>query len=367
MKKFFLIMWRNLPLALVVVFCVCVISFMLPYLPSEVTSDNAQTKYNGIIELWHIDCFETGAGAKSQFLSQEARVFEKANKGTLAHITILTYEQMLYKLKEGQTFDIISFPLGVGVDIVNYLAEYSGKINLADNFYECGQMGERTYATPYMSGGYCLIAEKGNLDKFSNFSSLSADLYNLGFDKKVGKNTVSINSLICGYAQFSSPLTAVALLSNKANQDARIDIAPTNTQYTAYQKFVSNSATALLGTQRDIFRLSNRVSSGKIGELVFSPLNTYTDLIQLMGVSREVSTAKRMLCQNFIEQVSTERAQRALVDIGMFSVCGQRIYTEGIYLDMQNALTQVKVPNAFITKESLYSLKECSREGLYKN
>lgn len=99
----------------------------------------------------------------------------------------------------------------------------------------------------------------------------------------MGKKTVSLASVACGYGGFNQPCMALAL---NATQSRRNDLLDEGlTQYEAYEKFLTgNNHTVLLGTQRDIYRLTNRIEQGRLGECVFEPLGGFTDLVQYIAV-----------------------------------------------------------------------------------
>ena len=69
----------------------------------------AGARFEGILELWHIESFEGGVGSRAGWLKKRSTAFEKQNKGCLVNVTVLTPEQAQEKLNNGERFDLASF------------------------------------------------------------------------------------------------------------------------------------------------------------------------------------------------------------------------------------------------------------------
>ena len=60
--------------------------------------------------------------------------------------------------------------------------------------------------------------------------------------------------------------------------------------YTAYDKFLKGNFENLIGTQRDVFRVTNRQQKGLLTDYNIFPLGGYTDLVQYISVFEKEKT-----------------------------------------------------------------------------
>ncbi len=329
--------------ALVILTIFGVFIFAMPNLPQTPTTD-ANVRYQGVINLWLVDSFEGGSGSRQSWFTKRASQFEKQNKGLFVCVTTLSEGQLADKLAMGQTFDLICFSRGVGTTICDKLAPLDidfGSVNA--NFAESGRVNKTTYALPVYSGVYCLFARASQQK-----GDLLANCLTTTFTRKIGKNTVQLNPLVCGFTNHNSPLTALAMSGGKGNFTPDYALS----QYTAYEQFVANkTAVTLLGTQRDIYRLSKRLEMGKMEDLLFAPLTSYTDLVAYVGVSN--STVNVQPCLDFANYLLSDAVQQSLVDISMFSVTHQNLYTQEWYSLCEKGLATAYVPNVFSDAETI--------------
>lgn len=320
-----------------VAFVCAVIVFVLPALPQKPAAKAKTDGYAGVLELWNVESFEGGCGSRQAWLTGRAAKFENKNKGLYVHVTTLSPSQAKDKLQRGDKFDIVGFSTGVGAMFAEYLTAVDMPASVPDNFRKSATFGNNTYAFPYLSGIYCLFARQSEIA----CENLLAECLSKTITRKSGKHTCTLQPLVCGYAEFNNPVCALATSGARGRFSLQSDI----TQYAAYEAFVSHtSAVTLLGTQRDLYRLSQRQNSGKIETLSVLPLNGYTDLVQYVGVcktSLSVAAAKA-----FCAYLLSDEAQATLVNLGMFSVSGS-IYTDETYRRCEAALAATYVPNVF--------------------
>lgn len=330
---------KILPVALLIVFSATVLIVLLPSLPQK-PSEIPQKSYKGVLEMWNVECFEGGSGSRQSWLTSRAAQFEKANEGLFVHVTTLTEAQLAEKLDGGETFDLICFSRGVGALIRNLLTPYVGSVaDIRENILISGQVGSIVYALPIFAGAYCLFARESQLS--SNSDLLETVLTNT-CTRKAGKNTFELVPLICGFTSSNSPISALAMSGVRGSCEVSEQVS----QYGAYEKFVANkTAVTLLGTQRDLYRLSRREENGKIEKLVFAPLCGYTDLVQYVGIAS--SDGKADSAQAFAQFLVSEKSQQTLVNINMFSVLEQTLYTDERYKACEQGLEQAYVPNVF--------------------
>ncbi len=302
--------------------------FIIPRL----TQKKAQsvTIKQGIIELWHIETFEGGSASRVDWLKARAAEYEKQNKGIYVHISLLTVEQAV-NMAESQQFDLVSFSAGAGTNLIGYLDEYKGAINAIDVFTDSGIFCGKQYAVPYMTGGYFLFSKNEiNLDEIAK------------------------SEILFGFGQYNSPLTALALSTAKTQVTADYSV----TQYKAYERFLSSKNALLLGTQRDEYRLGNRVASGSLPSIYAVALGNFTDLTQYLAISQVCSDVD--MATDFIEYLTSDGVQAKVSRCNMFSVCGITVYQNGFMAEMEKNLNKIKTINVFSTELTIEKLLEAS-------
>lgn len=341
----------------VVAIAVFALMWALPNLPRKPqTLPNAS--YKGVIELWNVEAFEGGSGSRSAWLTSRSAKFEQKNKGLFVHVTTLTEAEARLKLQDGQAFDIVCFSRGLGDDIKQYLVPLDVSTRSArENMLLAGQFDGKQYAVPLYAGAYCLFARSAQLAE----ADLLAKSLTQTYTRKIGKNTVELSPLICGFTSSNSPLTALAMSGGQGDASK---ISEQVTQYQAYEQFVSNkTAVTLLGTQRDLFRLSQREQNGKIEDLSFRPLEGYTDLVQFAGVNGECGE-KLSSCKAYLQYLLSNESQQGLIDLALFSVLEDSFYVDKRYALMEQGLSRAFVPNAFTESEVIQNQRQIAKTTL---
>lgn len=306
---------KVLRIIFVAILCFCVIFTV--FKGRSGIADNgvnlSPAEYKGILTLWHIDTFEGGVGSRKQFLLAVGREFEKKNAGVLIMATDRTAESAEQDMAEGRFPDLISFGAGVdvknlqplGIDAENYGGGYNGAV----------------YAVPWARGGYCLIENP-------DFTS----------------NKKEETPLIVSQGDYTNPLVAFAL-AGKRETDFEI-LSPMN----AYVKFVSGKARYLLGTQRDINRLTSRGI-----DFISTPLSEYNDLFQYVAVAA-TDGEKRDYCEKFVKFLISDEIQKNLHKIGMYGCFSQTEYDSPDMAAMQKAESVFRL-SAFSSAELIKDLQ----------
>lgn len=184
-----------------------------------------------LLTVWEIDSFEGGKGSRASYLQNIGDEFSK-NVNCYVHVISLSSEAARQNLNNGKIPDLISYGAGT-YGIENYITD-------------------KIISHIWAHGGYCFIAKEENAD----FSDISA------------QNTV-ING---GTENFAG---AATLFSGV--EGANIE-KPTG----AYVSLLNGKYKYLLGTQRDIYRLTTRGATFKI-----KPITEFNDLFQLISVTSE--------------------------------------------------------------------------------
>lgn len=292
-----------------------------------------EIKYMGILELWNIDTFEGGSRSRTSFLERQALLFEKEYTGTFIMVYSMTKEQAILNLNNGQKPDLVSFGIGVGDKLIQSLIPLKSTYAVRDDLVKGGRLNDIQYALPYMMGGYVVINE-------NNSQQSEKITESLGFGGECD----------------NSALLSLSINNISANNifEKSLDID----SFTAYDKYLDKNFDCLLGTQRDVYRVQNRVDKGNMTPRNFSYLGGFTDLVQYIGVCSE-DYVKQEISQKFVERLLTDEVQLALSDFGMFSTTNQKVYVSGEMATMQKTLQMpLRTLNVFASQTNINSIKD---------
>ena len=262
-----------------------------------------QQKSQEVIRIWHVETFEGGKKARIDFLKSVAKSIEVENINVLFMIQNVEPENLASEF-EVDSPDIISFGYGVGKIALPHLNNLNNTFSVRDELIESGMFNNKLYAVPYLVGGYSMFNHSANLTNFY-----------------VGSNAY--------------------IHPERIYEKATLKPTKTQTQYEAYKDFVSDKNSSLLGSTRDLFRVTNLNNIGRLSAMI-SPVDSYTDLIQYLGVLNNTLNTF-----NFIEKCLSFNNQNKLVDYALFSSLYHKLYNEGIYNDMENAIFNANIPNVF--------------------
>lgn len=255
-----------------------------------------QTK---IYTVWHVETFEGGGKPRIDYIKNIAKTIEKSHSNILFIIKAIKPENLQTEL-ETTTPDIISFGYGVGEIILPHLSVLNSTHSVRDELIESGSFNNKVYALPYIVSGYAEFKHIPNATEFHY-----------------------------GQTGYTKP--------------ENICSAPTKreTQYEAYKSFVYNKNAVLFGTARDVFRVNNLNNIGRANATI-TPINTYSDLIQYVGI-----ITNNDITNLFVEKLLCTTNQSKLVDYSLFSSLYNKIYSSGIYNDMENAILTCKIAKVF--------------------
>ena len=256
-----------------------------------------------IYTVWHIETFEGGGKSRISYLNKIARKLESENAGVLFAVKQIDADK-LESLLQNQTPDICSFGFGIGKTLLPYLKSLSNVYNVRDELVASGSYNNNVYALAYIVSGYSLIEQETNSDNF-----------------------------LCGTSTYIHPEIIYNNLNKTPNK--------TQSQYEAYKEFANSKNSSLLGTARDVFRVNNLNKTGR-KNATFTPIDSYTDLIQYVGLLTQDEMTKA-----FLEQTVNNENQMSLSTYSLFSSTYSNLYSEGIYNDMESAILRAKIPCVF--------------------
>ena len=243
-------------------------------------------EYKFVLTLWNIDVFEGGTGSRADFLA--ARANERTDDGIIILVKSHTPESVKKSIENGEIPDMVSF--GVGVDSVRLLCR-----ELPSSDFKGGVIGGKTYAVPWCSGGYYLIAKQADNRLIEGLNSKNAN---------IGSVIVSQNSY---------NLPVLSMKTSGVTATAAEYLSPMD----AYLKFVTKDGGVLLGTQRDLRRLQKRGVA-----FTAYPLTGFSDLCQYIAVTTK-SDEKYRACLDFLRYIASEKVQDKLWKIGMMRADGK--------------------------------------------
>lgn len=339
--------------------------FLIVFLPNfvAVKSDDMQliyqnflgtkSKYQGIIEIWNVDTFESGSASKTSYLSSMAKSYQRKNRGLYFMVRNLTEQECMNLLESGQSPDLFSCSYGVAEQIREHIQSFSATddVSIKSDFLNAGKVGDELYGLAWCRGVYCLISTAKHLEraKVENVESvkLSDIVLSSGF-KTTNKNKETITySVTYGANKYNLPNNALPSYNDSGLEsvsELAIDVeANTQTQYSAYCNFIAEKSTILLGSQRDVIRMENRVKLGKVTDVIYQPLNDYCDLVQFMFLAKTENKDKLFYMEDFSKFLTSAPCQERLSEIGMFAVAPlqNNPYKNGIMFDIASEIDGV--------------------------
>ncbi len=253
---------------------VCIAVFItFPFCVKALDGRDETTKkstYSAIIDVWQLDMVEGGKGSRKSFLENFSKNFEKENN-VIINVSIQTKLSAEEKMRNGIYPDVLSYSLGLDLPFERLVEVSSESLGASYN--------HKNYAVCWGYGGYVIISKKGN-----NFKG---NLY------------VSQN----GYTQ---PLISYYL------SEYRFENMKICTPIDAYTNFLADKNGVLIGTQRDLFRLSKRGV-----EIDSKILSSFSDII-FYASCLDNGNQKKDISKKFVESLS-KVSQKELDSIGMIS------------------------------------------------
>ena len=302
-----------------------------------------KSPYNGMIEVWNIDSFESGLKSKVSYLENVARKFQSKNKGVYVMVRNLTIGECENSLISGNFPDMISCSYGFCDKLKEYFVPFSNyDFDVFENFLNAGKgKNGELYGLAWCFGFYSLISTKSKLEKANQkFEDVKLNeiAFDSGYKYKSGKKERESKSLVFGVGDYLMPKNAL----NAYNKSRSIQINETSenelqfkSQYSAYTSFLSNDATILLGTQRDVFRMMNREEKAKVRDVVYLPILEWTDLIQFSFLCKNDNLKRKEMAEKFAEFLVEKGNQEKIEEIGLLSVCDvQSVNLKGVMRDI---------------------------------
>lgn len=257
-------------------------------------ADGTEAAERRIVRVWCVDTFEGGKGSRTTFVKRVAASLGPEG-GAYYLVSSYTLEGAETAYAEGKAPDALIFGIGLS-------AFTEDSLPLSRSFAG-SETDEGCLAYPWYRGGYFLF-------------SLTEDFEEAG-------NTV----ISCGGNNL--PQVAAALEGIEGEEREAL---------TAYVGFINGAYRYLLGTQRDICRLSSR------GETFFT--KALTEFNDLYGYFSVLSREKREDCFALLNALLSSEAQNSLDTIGMFPIQGDNsvktvsVFSDGAALENMRGLAR---------------------------
>lgn len=320
------------------IFCLIIAVFLIVSIPkmADGVNDNLdkiygsfvgeKSEFEGIIEIWNIDTFESGSTSKTAFLNSAAKDFQKKYKGAYVLVRNISEQECENMLAQGQTPDLFSCSYGVSTKIKPYIQSFGEhEFDLQTNFLEAGknEIGE-LYGAAWCSGLYFVFSTKEALSKagvtYDENFLLKDNVFNLGYveNGKKPKNIYSVSFASKGYVMPKA--AAISYNESEANLISELSFSGELklSQYEAYVEFLLGKSTMLLGSQRDVVRLTSREQNGKISDLVIEPILSSSDLVQFLFMAKTDDSLKAKYIKKFAALLLGEKMQAKLANYNMF-------------------------------------------------
>jgi len=340
--------------------CLCVVVAVVSAIPTLAVAKGKKagieenlkgnvSSFQGILTVWNVDTFESGSQSKTVFLENAGTQFSKDNQGLYLLIKNLSVEEMTQNFMSGIYPDIISFGFGIG-KMVQPLLENLATLDtgaVRGEILSSGTDGEGLKAVGFLMGGYILSSTEeklvaSGLDKTVNLSGV---LNSAGFDTETKKGVRHTSSLVVGENPYINFLESIEIAFGQGAEDVYKSVSA----YDGYLDFVGyNKGTILLGTHRDLYKLSGRVKMGKISGVKLEFVPSWTNLVQYVGVIKGVVDEKKELAKRFVEFLVANESQSYSTRIGMINTLGETFYEEGEFKNMEEVLNKkLAIPNLF--------------------
>ena len=350
-----------------------VISIFLIPTRSQIINDNMsriygyfvgeKSKFNGLIEIWNIDSFESGSLSKEAILNFAASEFQKKYRGCYVLVRNISEQECLNMLLQGQKPDLFSCSYGVSGKIADYLQGFEIQdFGLNENFLQAGKVNDSLFGVAWCCGLYFLMTTKKSLSnamvEYNQDFSLSKNAFLLGYQtgNKKKKNIYSVVFSNKGYLMPKASLLAYNKIEENKISELSFNKTKSYSQYDAYIDFLIGNSVLLLGTQRDVVRLNNRIKNGKIQDVIYEPILSSSDLVQFMFLAKSDDENKRNYIEKFVLMLFDKNIQKKISEANLFSTLKDAEFQYEI--EVMNRISNehisnLKINNAFLSKSEI--------------
>ena len=277
-------------------------------------------EYQGIIRVWHIVGFKPYRGSLGSWVSDVAKQLEKKHSGVYLEVDSITVEEYEARIERGEQPDVFSFPLGC--IYAEQLSELAAELPTFIGNLSCtGQYDGKMYGIPYTASGYLLVHNQRLMqERGADVESMSVILKN-GAAHAAGD---PVQACIWGISGEVQPSEA----------------------------FMEEKAVSAFMDARAAGELFQKVQNGKGFPFETVSCGIYSDLVQLIGINRNIEEAKMTYAYEFIEMCLNSENQLKLMSIGLMpAIAGlKREKAEEALEQLFSELENIAAPNSFLYK-----------------
>ncbi|MBQ9793087.1 MAG: hypothetical protein IJW32_05070 [Clostridia bacterium] len=305
--------------------------------------------------MWHIETFEGGSNSRAKFLEKQSMKFNKENNNCFISVSNLTEEQLVLNLKANKMPDMFSFGIGAGYLISSYLQNLENNSQIRKDLIDYAKIGDDLFSYPYILSGYCLISyenliNEGNVNNFASKTVNKKEIKGITFSNDNFINTSKV-LMSCGYKSLN-----------------KNDYLYASSTYEAYLNFIKKKSISLLGTARDVARCKNREKNGNLSSCNYQFLTGYSDLIQYIGVVKNVEKIKSDYAADFAKFLTLPSSQIDLKNYGLFSTTNVDVYENDYMNDFENQLNKkLESINVFTNLNDVAKVNKNSFDILFNN
>lgn len=250
----------------------------------DITEESSDKK---VIKVFHADVTSGGKNSRGVFLQDMAREYNSLQSDVFVIVSIYEKDELLFAAQKDKA-DIISFGSGLS-GAKEYLSPYCGRVSFSDEFLSAVTEGGEIYAVPWSYGGYFLVGE--------------------------GEKVLT--------SKEGSPLAALFLtFENKLSQTDE-----KNMTEECYAEFLRGKNLAIVCTNKELSKILVKVERGHIKLPKITPLCGFTDMVNLLGVTKECGQKDE--AEAFISYLTSQNVQKKLSRLNLFSPCSVKVYSSG--------------------------------------
>ncbi len=323
----------SLVLVAALISAAALLSGRLPPRPREDLLSRQPPVYEGVIEIWLSETFQPGKGSYHRWLLNSAAIYERENSGSFIELKVVAPEVAKGLIALGEDLPDAIICSGGVISNAELLLAQEDLWGVLPAFVEAVSESGEVYGIPISAGAYTILYNKDRLLQAGISGQVTAEniggLYQGASARPRRSASYAINCPKTEYISYS-----VALLSMMDLLLVDAAILPPNI-FTVEGKFVwadfvlEKRSAAYAATQKEVFRIRQLEAGNSAFQWqVHQQPCPYTD--QLLSLHIFKATAKTEEKQRalllFAEILLSEQRQKALSDIGAFSVLDEFDY-----------------------------------------
>ena len=304
-----------------------------------------QLQWKGVMKLWHVVDWNTGGTSGTTYLKNRALEFEKNHGGIFIEVEGMTQEEADQRIAAGETPDMITFTTGY-TPALN-LSEISMPTQIKPQLKTSAQLDGKNRAVPFMMGGYVMLANRtlfaqngidlpldGEWDletlqeAVADFTALqenNGEIFAIGYENSQW-----------GLAQASMLTYLEGTVATAGNSILTED---------ALQAFCDGKLAIYFGNQGCLNNVKSAAMEKGLSYEIYS-MGNYTDLVQYIAITEGENREKQKIEEKFILSLLSEKNQKKLADLRVFSVIEGDIHDNELS-EVEEAYDVPRVPNSF--------------------